>query len=418
MSIRSVEDLLDVLHQVQLLTPEQVDEVARELGPYYSDALPLAEYLVEIDWLTAYQVQHLFTERWDQLVIGPYQLLDRVGRGGVSEVFKAWDTARGRIVALKVLRQHLADQPDAIRQFHREREAVTRLSHPSIIKTFDAAAVGGVHYFAMELVEGMDLDRFVQRVGPLPVEQALDYVRQVAQGLQHAHQLGLVHRDVKPANLFLLHPPLPAESSARKGPDSVVKIIDWGLARLLPGPGEAAGSTSHGSAEEEGLLIGTADYIAPEQARDASIVDTRADIYSLGCTLYYLLTGRPPFAGPTLMKKLLQHQEQEPEDIQQLRPDIPEEAAQVLRRMMQKRPEDRYPIPLLLVAALRRFCPRTVGTSITPRPGTLVPPRGAAPVVQPGTASPGKTNRPASSSFNMVRDSDTERGSQGPGGTR
>jgi serine/threonine-protein kinase len=355
MSINSVETLLAALRRVQLLTPEQVDQVARELGPHYRDPQALGEYLVEIDWLTGYQLQLLFAGRWDELTVGPYQMLDRLGEGGVSEVFKAWDTVRGRVVALKVLRQHLVGRSDAVRQFQRELQAITRLSHPNIIKTYDANQVGTVHYFAMECVEGVDLDKFVQRVGPLPVDQACDYIRQVAQGLQHAHQLGLVHRDIKPANLFLINPPLPGATPPGRRPlDPVLKILDWGLARLQPALGEAEAAEADQDAEK-GMLIGTADYIAPEQARDAGLVDIRADIYSLGCTFYYLLTGRPPFPGTSLMQKLLQHQEADPPSVRAVRPEVPEEVDAVIRKMLAKLPEDRYQIPLLVVTPLRRF---------------------------------------------------------------
>src|SRR5262249_43349283 len=160
--------------RVQLLTAAQVDEVARELGPHFTDPRALANYLVEIDWLTAYQTRLLFEGQWDELMIGRYQVLDRLGEGGVSEVFKAWDTLRGRVVALKVLPPPLASQSDAVRQFQRELQAVTRLSHPNIVKTYDAHQVGDLHYFAMEFVEGMDLDKYVRRTGPLPVEQACE----------------------------------------------------------------------------------------------------------------------------------------------------------------------------------------------------------------------------------------------------
>jgi serine/threonine-protein kinase len=399
MSINSVATLLGILRRVQLLAPEQVDEVARELGPHFDDSLALAEYLAEIDWLTAYQVKMLFTDHWDQLVVGPYHILDRLGEGGVSEVFKAWDTRKGCVVALKVLRQHLCSQDDAVRQFRRELRAVTRLNHPNVIKTFNAEQVGKLHYFAMEFIEGMDLDRFVQRAGPLAVEQASDYVRQVAQGLQHAHQLGLVHRDVKPANLFLLHPPLSEGNGTVRRPDPVVKILDWGLARIQAMPGE---SSFQGTVCEKGALIGTADYIAPEQARDASLVDTRADVYSLGCTLYYLLTGRPPFTGPSLMQKLMQHQEAEPEPLRRLRPDVPEELAGIVQRMMAKRPEDRFQIPLLVVAALRRFCPGGVsgGSGQVRLTANGASARGAPTCVAVLRPSVGNGDRP-SSSFNF-----------------
>src|SRR5262245_10265925 len=213
MTLNSTDTLLAMLRRVELLAPEQVDEIARELVPHFSDAVRLGEYLVRIDWLTPYQLQLLLAGHWAELTIGPYQILDRLGEGGLSEVFKAWATQRGRVVALKALRQDLTVKDEAVRQFQREFKAITRLSHPNVIKTFDAGQEGGLHYFAMEYVEGMDLERFVSQVGPLSVEMACDFARQAATGLQHAHQSGLVHRDVKPANLFLLHPPLPGVSA-------------------------------------------------------------------------------------------------------------------------------------------------------------------------------------------------------------
>lgn len=381
MPIDSVATFLTILQRTQVLTPQEVQEVTRELGPHYADPHDLAAYLIEIEWLTEYQVQLLFNERWEELTIGPYLILDRLGEGGVSEVFKAWDTVKGRTVALKVLHQHLTDRTAAVGEFQRELQAVTRLSHPNIIQTFDAHQVGALHYFAMEYIQGMDLDRLVRRSGPLPIEQACDYVRQVAQGLQHAHQLGLVHRDIKPANLFLVNPPSPstplprAERGDKRTPlpfgekgrncDSIVKILDWGLARVRPDAGGSADATGLDVNTEKGLLIGTADYIAPEQARDPCLVDIRADIYSLGCTLYFLLAGRPPFPGASLMQKLLQHQEAERPQVREARPDVPEELAVVVQRMMARRPEERYAIPLLAAAALRHFASGATG-----RPGS------------------------------------------------
>jgi serine/threonine-protein kinase len=394
MAIDSVDTLLAVLRRTQLLTPEQVKDVARELQPHYKDPYDLGQYLVEIDWLTTYQLQLLFAGRWDELTIGPFQVLAQLGEGGISEVYKAWDTVKGREVALKVMRPQLADRPDAERQFQRELQAVTRLSHPNVIKTFDAGQAGAVHFLAMEYVEGMDLDKFVRKVGPLPLDMACDYIRQAAQGLQHAHQLGLVHRDVKPANLFLLYPPLPPEPDAppRRAPDPVVKVIDWGLARLKPPEGASAVTVADAEAEK-GALIGTADYIAPEQARDASVVDIRADVYSLGCTLYYLLTGQPPFPGASLMQKILQHQEAEPPAVQALRPDVPEEVGAIVEKMLAKKAEDRYQIPLLVVAPLRRFC-----TAVASANGSLLRPAGNGVAGQrPASAPTLLTARPGTS---------------------
>src|SRR5262249_6427734 len=176
--------------------------------------------------------------------------------------------------------------------------------------------------------EGLDLDRYVRRSGPLPVEAACEYVRQAALGLQHAHQMGLVHRDIKPANLFLVNPPSSDVSTPlRRVSDSVVKILDWGLARMQPDGGGLANLPGTDRNAEKGQLIGTADYIAPEQARDPCLVDTRADIYSLGCTLYFLLTGRPPFGGNSLMQKLLQHQTADRHQVREAPSDVPEDVA-------------------------------------------------------------------------------------------
>jgi serine/threonine protein kinase len=357
MSIENIDTLLAVLCRLQILATEQVEEVVRELVPLYIEPEPLADYLVEIEWLTRYQVELLFADRWDELILGPYQILDRLGEGGISEVFKAWDTENGRIVALKVLRQHLAVQTDAVHQFQRELQAVTRLSHPNIIKTFDANQVGATHYFAMEWVEGIDLDRFVQEVGPLGVEEACDYIRQVAQGLQHAHQLGLVHRDVKPANLFLINPPWPeghANATPRRG-DPQIKILDWGLARVRPEAQESTEVSEANGAAEKGMLIGT---------------------------------------GTSLMQKILQHQEAEPPSVQALRPDVPEELETVVKKMLAKQPEDRFQIPLLVVAALRKFCPGA-STALRASVGTIGRPGSSFQLSRP--ASSPTLNRPSSS---------------------
>jgi serine/threonine-protein kinase len=392
MAIDSVQTLLAHFRRVHVLAPEQVDQIERDLAHLYRDPNDLADYLVQIDWLTAYQKLTIFDGHLNDLVIGPYIVLDQLGQGGVSEVFKAWDTTRGRVVALKVLRQNLSAEQEARRQFQRELETVPRLAHPNIIKTFDANRVGNMHYFAMEFVEGVDLARYVRDTGPLPLDQACDYVRQVAQGLQHAHQMGLVHRDIKPANLFLINPPrLALESrpkpNGRPG-EPIIKILDWGLARM--GQGLQTDSAAAADIErEKGALIGTADYIAPEQAHDASVVDIRGDIYSLGCTFFFLLAGKPPYTGTSLMQKLLQHREAQVPRVSETRPDVPDEVNEIIYRMMAKDPENRYQIPLLVVAPLRKYC---TGSSTAMSRQTLA---GAG----TGLSRPGSNNsltRPAS----------------------
>ncbi len=406
MVIDSGDNLLSALRSLQLFSSQQVGEIERELLPRYPNAFDLSEYLVEIDWLTAFQRRLLFEGRWNELTVGPFQILDRLGEGGVSEVFKAWDTVRGRIVALKVLRQHLAARPEAVQELQRERQAVVHLIHPNIIKTYDAAQANGLHYFAMENVEGTDLHQYVQRHGPLVVEEACEYVRQTATGLQHAHQAGLVHRDVKPANLFLLHQSAEAPVAGLSRPRSgatVVKILDWGLARLKRPASEAVDASTLDLDAEKGLLIGTADYLAPEQAQDATLVDIRADIYSLGCVFYYLLTGEPPFSAPSLMQKLTQHRDEPPPSVQSKRPDVPDELNAVLLRMLAKQPEKRFQIPLLVAAALRRFCTGTAGglASIAAHAGgAAFRPSSSASLLRP--ASNAGVQRPASSA-NVVK---------------
>jgi serine/threonine-protein kinase len=401
MSIDCIKTLLTVIRRTELLSDEQVEEVARELGPLYTNPQDLARYLVEVEWLTPYQCETIFEGNLDELVVGPYQLLARLGQGGVSEVYKAWDTLKGRVVALKVLRETIQSLSDAVRQFERELQAVTRLCHPNIIKTYDADQIGHVHYFAMEYVEGTDLQRYVTEQGPLPVDQACDYIRQVAQGLQYAHGQALVHRDIKPANLFLINPPALARqpqagpaASLRRGPDPFVKILDWGLARIKPAPGEAP-EPSNNLETEEGQLIGTADYIAPEQARDPSLVDTRADIYSLGCTFFFLLTGKPPYPGNSLMQKVLMHQEAPPPSVREIRPEVPEEVDGIVRKMLAKNVDERFQIPLLVVAPLRYFCPGAVLVN-----GSVIRPPSSpnlGSVYRPASSGNLGTSRPASS---------------------
>jgi serine/threonine-protein kinase len=222
--------------------------------------------------------------------------------------------------------------------------------HPHIVRAFDADRVGERHFLVMEYVEGIDLDRLVRKQGPLPVDRACKYIRQAAEALQYAHEHGLVHRDIKPANLLLA-----------TGTDSI-KISDLGLARII----RAEGEESAECLTQQGLVMGTIDYLAPEQARDAHAVDIRADLYSLGCTFYFMLTGRPPFAGSSPTEKLLQHQMDEPVPINQLRSDVPARLVYIIRRLMAKRPEDRFATPGEAAAALEYLLTQGIGQSTDP----------------------------------------------------
>jgi serine/threonine protein kinase len=221
-----------------------------------------------------------------------------------------------------------------VRRFLREVQATAQLSHPNVIHAYDADAVNDTLFLVMEFVEGTDLAKLVKKQGPLPVAQACRYISQAARGLEHAYQRGLIHRDIKPHNLLL----------SREG---FVKVLDLGLVRLREAAREP-GCSMTGS----DCVMGTPDYIAPEQARDSHAADTRADLYSLGCTLYFLLSGRVPFPGGSLTEKLLRHNLDEPTPVEKLRPEVPAAVAAMVAKLMAKKPGDRYQTPTEAVAAL------------------------------------------------------------------
>lgn len=292
-----------------------------------------------------------------------YELLEVIGQGGMGQVFRARHVPLDRPVALKVIRpDRLEDgNPQVIRRFLHEIRAAARFDHPYLIKVFDAGSAGDVHYLSMELIDGIDLSRLVKRDGPLPVDRTVRYLRQAAEGLAYAHNMGLVHRDIKPHNMLL-------ETKSDR-----IKILDLGLARV-----RTTSDGSHSSITESGAMMGTLDYMAPEQGRDPKGVDGRADLYSLGCTAYMLLTGRPPFAGETQTAVLLAHQMDVPEPLQARRPDVPPLLAAVVARLLAKKPDDRYATGTELVAALGQL--GSAG-SVVVMPA--VPPAAPAPVAPP-----------------------------------
>jgi serine/threonine protein kinase len=348
--LHSVAALLDELQQTQLLSPGQWSELGpADVHKQFADPKALAGSLLKRGWLTAYQVNQLLQGRAHDLVLGPYQLLERLGEGGAGQVFKARHQKMDRVVALKIIRKELLSDGEAVARFYREIEVVSRLDHPNVVHAYDAGPVGATHFLAMEYVEGTDLGRLVKQGGRLPVAQACEYIRQAACGLAHAHERGLVHRDIKPHNLIM---------SLREG---LVKVADLGLARLPRALNEEAtvaltGQRSTGTlTPENAIMIGTADYLAPEQAIDFHEADIRADIYSLGCTFYFLLTGQPPFAGGTLAQKVVKHMQTAPPAIGQFRSDVPSAVSQVLHTMLAKRPQDRYQTPVEVSQALAEY---------------------------------------------------------------
>jgi response regulator RpfG family c-di-GMP phosphodiesterase/serine/threonine protein kinase len=335
-----------------------------ELGE--QDAPLLAEALVAHGLLNEYQSRRILAGQTFGLVLGNYRVLDRIGSGGMGVVYKAEHIHMKRTVALKVL---AIDEEEAqavfLERFTSEMQALAVLRHPNIVLAFDAGEVevpGGqgkvLRYLVMEFVQGRDLEQYVIEHGPLPIPLACDFIRQAANGLRHAHEHGLIHRDIKPSNLLVA---ANEERGFGGQPSGQIKILDFGLARLC--------RRRHTEAHS---LLGTVDYMAPEQARDARAVDIRADIYALGGTLHWLLTGEKPFPKErTIIEELLARQHEAPVPVRSLRPDVPEELEIVVGRMMARDPVDRFPSPLSVIAALNEF----VDQSASPDDSTAVPSR-------------------------------------------
>ena len=282
--------------------------------------------------------------------LGQYEILEQLGKGGMGVVYKAWHVELGKAVALKVLPAGSADEVRVAR-FKNEVRAMGRLDHPNVVTAHDAGQFEGVPFLVMAFVDGVDLARLLDRRGRLSIPDACAVVRQAALGLQHAFERGLVHRDVKPSNLMLAR-------------DGLVKVLDLGIARSLGDTPVAERLTAAGT------VLGTADYLAPEQWDAPHAVDTRADVYGLGCTLYHMIAGQPPFAGPpysSLLKKMKAHQEVPAPPVARHRPEVPARLAAVLDRMLAKNPADRFPTPGAVAEALRAF---TAGSDLPALPGS------------------------------------------------
>jgi serine/threonine protein kinase len=268
-----------------------------------------------------------------------YEVIHELGRGGMGVVYLAHNRLMGRDEVLKVVSRHIMERPGVLARFLAEIRAVARLQHPNIVTAYSAFRLGESILFAMEYVQGLDLAKLVKTKGPLPVAHACYFVNQAAQGMQHAHEQGMVHRDIKPGNLML----------SRKGDRSLVKILDFGLAKVTREVSVDGGLTNPGQA------LGTPDYIAPEQIRDAQKADIRADIYSLGCTLYYLLSGGPPFQAENLWDLYQAHHSMDAELLNFVRPEVPSELACLVAKMMAKEPERRFQTPAEVAQALAFF---------------------------------------------------------------
>jgi serine/threonine protein kinase len=370
MALATGDDLLVCLEHCRLLGAEQLQNVAQQVKRGMApDAI--LDWLGQHGDLTAWQAAELRAGR-TSFMVGKYKLLDQIGTGGMGEVYRAEHSVMGRHVALKLLSRTRLDNPTAVARFRREVKAAAKLDHPNIVTAHDAGQSGQHHYLVMEYIPGHDLASYAKKVGRLPVAWACEFIRQAADGLEHASAQGLVHRDIKPANLLVCWP------ADRALP--IVKILDLGLARFsldvvddrLTARSVArnaarvagvevrddVGATTMETVTVEGNIVGTPDYLSPEQIRGQGRVDIRSDIFSLGCTLFKLLSGQLPFVGKTLVEKVqarVSPGAPPPAPLRAFLPDAPAGLEAVLSRMIAARPEDRYESPHEVAQALLRY---------------------------------------------------------------
>jgi serine/threonine protein kinase len=320
--------LVDLLRRSNLVDEAKLtaflDKVSREHGEAVLEDQPkLADLLITDNLITRWQADKLLAGKHRGFRLGKYKLLGQIGKGGMSSVYLAEHELMRRRVAIKVLPSSRVNDSSYLERFRLEARAVAKLDDPNIVRAYDIDNDGQIHYIVMEYVDGQDLHQIIVGQGPLDYDTAADYIAQVSMGLQHAHDMGLVHRDIKPANCLV-------------DKHGTVKLLDLGLAKLTEDD-----QASLTMANEENVL-GTADYLAPEQALNSHEADSRSDIYSLGCTLYFLLTGSPPFPEGSISERLLKHQTARPESIFKARADAPPSLVEICEIMMSKKPADRF----------------------------------------------------------------------------
>ncbi|HKB01592.1 MAG TPA: serine/threonine-protein kinase, partial [Gemmataceae bacterium] len=345
------QEFIDHIVASGLMDREEVQRAVESLPPT-DRAKIVARHLVEAGKLTKFQAERLLGGKTDGFQLGQYRILDELGRGGMGRVYKAVHLAMGRFVALKMISPALTQTERARELFQREVRAAGRLHHPNIVTFYDAHTSGDRCYLVMEFVDGPNLSQLVREQGPLPVEQACEYIRQAAVGLEYAHAQGLIHRDIKPANILL-------ENGVER-----VKITDFGLARAV----------DDATLSQSGVVAGTPQYMSPEQA-GGEPVDHRTDLFSLGSVLYALCTGRPAFRGHSSMATLRKVCEQRPRPIQELNPEIPSWLVRIIEKLHAKDPAGRYGSAAEVADLLGRCLAHVQQPASVPLPAELRPAR-------------------------------------------
>ena len=358
MAVQSTSALLKVLEKSSLLTTEEFESVKQEAldsPEQFSTPEKLAKHWIQTNLLTKWQVMQLFSGK-AAFFLGKYKLLNLLGVGGMGRVFLAEHTIMHRKVALKVISKEFSNNPDALKQFQAEARAIATLNHINIVQAYNFESEGDRFYIVMEYVDGQSLEKRVHKEGPLPINDVVSYLRQSAKALRHAHQRNMVHCDIKPDNLLL-------------NQDGQIKILDMGIAKLndpkkKSQAQETAPTSDSQAKKDESHILGTVDYLAPEMASGEAEADPRVDIYSLGCTMFFLLTGQVPYPETTLIERILAHQEKPPRDPRELRPDTPKELAYIILKMEEKKPEDRYQSMDEVLAALDASFPESTDLNV------------------------------------------------------
>ena len=386
----TVDDFLQFARKSGQLDGTRLDDYlgnATEEMP--SSPRKLAVRLIRAGVMTTFQAEQFLQGKHKGFRLGNYRIIDRLGTGGAGLVYLAKHEVLKKRFAIKVLPPVCAADPGVLERFRREARAAAALDHPNVVQVYDFREEDGMSYLVMEYIEGPSLQQLLHRRGRLDIATACEYARQAALGLQHAHEIGLVHRDVKPGNLVV-------------DPTGTVKVLDLGLARYEDEQDKGDSLTQMYNSNQ---VLGTSDYLSPEQALSLHDVDGRADIYSLGATLYALLTGKPPFPDGSIAKKLMLHQTATPTPVHELRPEVPSDLSDLIAKMLAKKPDDRFATAGVVALALTRWAETASRSVLQPSNQTLTEIR-----IDPTTGlfagSTGATTRPRGLAPDTVMASD------------
>lgn len=339
--VSTSEKLVELVEKSQLVEKEVLNRALEAIRTEHAGELPstpreLSAELQRRKIITRWHSDKLMLGKYKGFFLGKHKLLGHLGSGGMSSVYLAEHTKMRDLRAVKVLPQSKLGKSSYLARFQQEAKAIASLNHVNIVRAHDIDNQGDTHYIVMEYVDGDDLQTIVKKRGPLPFDKVADYIAQAALGLQHAHDVGLIHRDVKPANVLI-------NSRGR------VKLLDLGLALFAD---DAQASLTMDFNDK---VLGTADYLAPEQALNSHKVDHRADLYGLGCTMYFLLVGHPPFPDGTIAQRIARHQKEMPKEIRKIRPECPGELEGICWKLLQKDPKFRYPTAAKTAAVLQAW---------------------------------------------------------------